>query len=87
MKPKALLVRLARGEPANVSFTDAEHLARALGFTLDRVRGSHHIYRHAQVGARLNLQPGPRGDAKPYQLRQLLQVVERHALALPEETE
>jgi predicted RNA binding protein YcfA (HicA-like mRNA interferase family) len=29
---------------ANVRFADAQRLAEALGFELDRVRGSHHIY-------------------------------------------
>ena len=77
MKPRALLARLARGELANVSFPDAERLAEALGFTLDRVAGSHHIYRHPDVTDRLNLQPSRSGDAKPYQLRQLLQLAER----------
>ncbi len=85
MKPKALLARLARGELVNVSFTDTQRLAEAFGFTLDRVHGSHHIYRHPDVTARLNLQPTRSGDAKPYQLRQLLQLAERHALTLPEE--
>jgi len=85
VKPRALLARLARGELANVTFTDAQRLAEALGFTLDRVHGSHHIYRHPAVTDRLNLQPARNGDAKPYQLRQLLQLAERHALALPEE--
>ena len=85
MKPKALLTRLVRGEMANVSFADAQRLAEALGFTLDRVAGSHHIYRHPDVTDRLNLQPTRSGDAKPYQLRQLLQFAERQALSLPEE--
>jgi predicted RNA binding protein YcfA (HicA-like mRNA interferase family) len=59
--------------------------AEALGFELDRTRGSHHIYRHPTVRQRINLQPH-RGQAKPYQLRQLLDVVERHALRLEEDT-
>jgi predicted RNA binding protein YcfA (HicA-like mRNA interferase family) len=65
MKPKALLARLARGELANVAFSDVQRLAEALGFTLDRVAGSHHIYRHPDVTERLNLQPSRSGDAKP----------------------
>lgn len=87
LKPKALLARLGRGELANVSFGDAQRLLEALGFTLDRVAGSHHIYRHSEVTAQLNLQPGRNGDAKPYQLRQLLQLIDRHALTLPKETQ
>lgn len=85
MKPNELLRRLAEGQVANVRFADAQRLADALGFELDRVRGSHHIYRHPG-GQRLNLQSRG-GQAKPYQLRQLLELVERHALRLKEDDE
>lgn len=85
MDPRALLERLARGELANVRFTDAQRLLEALGFTLDRVRGSHHIYRHPEIAQRVNLQPRG-GQAKPYQLRQVLDVIERNALQLREDT-
>ncbi len=85
MKPAELLERLANGQLANVRFADAQRLADALGFELVRVRGSHHIYRHAGTGRRLNLQSHG-GQAKPYQLRQLLDLVERYALR-PEEDE
>ncbi len=70
----------ARPFPAPV----ADCAVEALGFEFDRVRGSHHIYRHAATGQRLNLQARG-GQAKPYQLRQLLELVERHALRLEEE--
>lgn len=83
MNPRRLLDRLAHGQLTNVRFADAQRLAEALGFELDRVRGSHHIYRHPTTGDRINLQPI--GDqAKPYQLRQLLDLIERHALHLKE---
>ncbi|MDQ6784548.1 MAG: type II toxin-antitoxin system HicA family toxin [Actinomycetota bacterium] len=84
MKPSVLLKRLADGQLANVRFADARRLAEALGFELDRVRGSHHIFCHPATGQRLNLQASG-GKAKPYQLRQLLDLVERHALRLKED--
>jgi predicted RNA binding protein YcfA (HicA-like mRNA interferase family) len=86
MKPAPLLRRLAQGELANVRFADAQRLAEALGFELDRVRGSHHIYRHPGTGERINLQARG-GQAKPYQLRQLLDLVERHGLRVKEDDE
>ena len=86
MKPAALLRRLAQGELVNVRFADAQRLVDALGFDLDRVRGSHHIYRHHSIGERINLQSRG-GQAKPYQLRQLLDLIERHALRLEEDDE
>lgn len=83
MNPRSLLDRLAHGQLTNVRFADAQRLAEALGFELDRVRGSHHIYRYRGIGQSINLQARG-GQAKPYQLRQLLDLVERHALRLKE---
>lgn len=51
---------------------------------LDRVRGSHHIYLHRAIGERVNLQ-SQRGEAKPYQLRQVLDLVVRYDLAVEEQ--
>ena len=56
-------------------------LARAFGFHLSRVSGSHHIFVHPSVRELLNLQD-VRGRAKAYQVRQLLQLVERYNLSL-----
>jgi predicted RNA binding protein YcfA (HicA-like mRNA interferase family) len=81
MDPRRLLTRMQSGRFENVRFRDAERLAIALGFELDHVRGSHHVYRHRLVADRLNLQP--RGDeAKAYQLRQLLGYVSQYDLSL-----
>ncbi|MGH2755134.1 MAG: type II toxin-antitoxin system HicA family toxin [Actinomycetota bacterium] len=66
---------------ANVAFSDAELLAIALGFRRERLRGSHHIYKHPAVEGRLNLQP-IKGPAKGYQLKQLMELVEAHGLGL-----
>jgi predicted RNA binding protein YcfA (HicA-like mRNA interferase family) len=66
----------------NVRFEDALRLAEAFGFAVRRVRGSHHILLHPDLQQGLNLQPGADGKAKPYQLRQLADLVERHGLRL-----
>ena len=55
--------------------------ARAFGFHLSRVSGSHHIFVHPSVRELQNLQD-VRGKAKAYQVRQLLQLVERYNLSL-----
>ena len=49
-----------------------------LGF-VERVRGSHHIFRKEGVHERINLQRDG-SHAKPYQVRQVRQVVLRHQL-------
>lgn len=61
--------------------TEACALARAFGFRLSRVSGSHHIYVHANVRELVNLQE-VHGKAKPYQVRQLLGLAERYSLSL-----
>jgi predicted RNA binding protein YcfA (HicA-like mRNA interferase family) len=76
-----LLIRLARGELANVAFGDARSLLEGLGFELRRVNGSHHVFAHPAIVELLNLQ-SVRGQAKPYQLRQLMRLVERYDLRL-----
>lgn len=81
MKPEKLLERLATGKLRNVAFADLCRLAEALGFRLERVRGSHHVYTHQELPVRLNLQDR-HGEAKPYQIRQLLAVVEDYNLTL-----
>ncbi len=80
MNPAKLLVRITTS-PQNVRFRDARRLVEALGFRLDRIEGSHHIFVHSQVPQPLNLQE-VRGEAKAYQLRQLLRAVERYNLKL-----
>lgn len=85
MQPRKLLSRLRTGNVANVKFGDLQTLVEACGFELDRVTGSHHIYRHPDIPVRLNLQ-NVRGQAKPYQVRQILRTLERYDL-VPEDLE
>lgn len=81
MSRERLLRRLSQGALNNVAFNDFVDLVEGFGFTLDRVAGSHRIYVHPDISARLNLQPF-RGEAKPYQTRQFLRVVEQFELEL-----
>jgi predicted RNA binding protein YcfA (HicA-like mRNA interferase family) len=80
MKPHKLLQK-ALLSPANLRFEEACALARAFGFHLSRVRGSHHIYAHPIVRELVNLQEA-KGKAKPYQVKQLLALVEGYNLSL-----
>jgi len=83
MKTKKLLQKLLSGTK-NIRFTEAVALAEAFGFQLDRINGSHHIFIHKDGPELLNLQ-NVKGKAKPYQVKQLLQLVEAHNLQLGEE--
>jgi predicted RNA binding protein YcfA (HicA-like mRNA interferase family) len=81
MNERKLLMRLARGAVTNVAFADLCSLAEALGFELRRVSGSHHVFAHPEIPQLINLQ-SLHGQAKPYQVRQLLRLVERYDLHL-----
>ena len=48
---------------------------------LARTSGSHHIFRHAAMPELVNVQEVG-GDAKPYQIRQVLRLLERYNLGL-----
>ena len=62
-------------------FRDFRRILEAFGFTLDRINGSHHIFKHSAVSRALSIQP--RGDkAKPYQLDQFLDIVEEFGLKI-----
>ena len=81
MDRRKLLRRLADGRLQNTSFADLVNLAEGFGFRLQRVSGSHHIFAHPETMEMLNLQE-VRGEAKPYQIRQLLRLVERYNMRL-----
>lgn len=84
MKPNKLLKRLATTQ-SNIRFSDLTRLAESLGFELDRTAGSHRIYIHKKHrAAQLNLQPD-KGQAKPYQIKQLLRLVEEYNLSIDEQ--
>ena len=67
------LEALARRNLAGVRFEEACRLAECHGFVFVRQTGSHRHYRHPSYPAAvLNIQPSPDGNAKAYQVRQLL---------------
>jgi hypothetical protein len=84
VRPEVLLRRLLDGSVTNVAFVDAERLLRALGFEELRVKGSHHVYGRPGIAQQLNLQEVG-GQAKPYQLRQLMALVRRYNLSIEED--
>ncbi len=59
-------------------------LVEGFGFGLVRVRESHHIFVHPRIDELLNLQDVD-GEAKAYQIRQFLRLVERYDLRLEDE--
>ena len=80
MRPRKVYEKILAGS-RNVRFENLCRLAEGFGFQRDRISGSHHIYRHPR-GLMLNLQPDRSGQAKFYQVRQLLELVEENGLTL-----
>jgi predicted RNA binding protein YcfA (HicA-like mRNA interferase family) len=79
--PKKTLEAVKRG--GNIAFWDLQRLMEELGFRLNRISGSHHIYIHPGVPRPMNVQPIGK-DAKPYQIRQLRDIIEEFGLRLKE---
>jgi len=73
---------LMRRSDANVPFEGLCQLLGLLGFD-ERMRGDHHIFTMAHVEEILNLQPRG-GKAKPYQVKQVRDVIVRYNLRLGE---
>ena len=84
MKRRKLLKRLSEGQLKNIVFGDMINMVEGFGFRLDRVSGSHHIFIHPAVQELVNLQE-VKGEAKPYQIRQFLRLVERYNLRLEDD--
>jgi hypothetical protein len=76
-----LLARIVSGaSDQTIPFEELVALLKQLGFKL-RIAGSHHIFAHGAVAEILNLQPRRDGTAKPYQVRQVRQLLTRYKMA------
>ena len=80
MNKRKLLQKLLSGS-RNIRFSEAVAGAEMFGFRLLRINGSHHIFAHPEVSELVNLQD-VNGKAKPYQVKQLLQLIERYDLTM-----
>ena len=76
MANKTLARVLGGASDANIRFGDLRGLLCSLGF-FERVNGSHHIFWRPGVEEILNLQPRE-SMAKPYQVKQVRNVIVRH---------
>ena len=75
---KTMFKVLGGRSDANLAFTEVVGLLKSLGFDL-RIKGSHHILTKDGIEEILNLQP-KNGKAKPYQVKQVRQVIVRYKL-------
>lgn len=78
MKTTKQLNKLARNSK-NVKFNEFVNIVKKFGFVLERVSGSHHIFKNPEVAEILNLQPR-KGKAKDYQVKQFGCLVKKYQL-------
>jgi len=79
---KLLFKILSGTSDANTSFIDACNLLKKFGFE-ERIRGDHHIFTKDNIEEILNIQPKG-SKAKPYQIKQVRNLVVRYKLTLEE---
>ena len=83
MKKQKLFLKLLSSSK-NIRFAEARACAEVFGFRLSRVSGDHHIYVHPGIPELVNLQ-NVGGNAKSYQIKQLLEIIERYDLRLEDQ--
>ncbi len=78
---KVLQAVLSARSDQNIRFGDLCRLVLALGFD-ERIKGDHHIYTREGVDEIINLQPKPDGKAKPYQVKQVRNIITRYRMGI-----
>jgi len=77
-KKKDIYQRL-KNNPKNVRFEELCKAAEIFGFKFRGGKGSHRVYVREGIKEILNFQ-NVKGKAKPYQVRQLLKVIDKYNL-------
>jgi len=74
-----LYAQLLHSTDRSVSFRNFVRLIEAFGFSLQRTKGSHQSFAHPACPRLLIIQPKGK-DAKRYQLREFLDLIEEYGL-------
>jgi len=77
-----ILAQMRRSR-SNVRFNDLCRIIEHMGYTLERTRGSHHSYRRQDYPI-INLQKSNGGKAKPYQVDQILDILDTTDIEIEE---
>lgn len=79
-KLEKLLFKLLSGNSdKNFGFSDLTKILETYSFSL-RIKGSHHIFYKQGVEEIINLQEGTNGKAKPYQVKQVRELLIRYKI-------
>ena len=76
---KFVAALLSGASDKNIDFAALCNLLIKLDFS-QRIKGSHHIFTHTEVEEIINLQPGEAGKAKPYQVKQVRELLSKYEL-------
>jgi predicted RNA binding protein YcfA (HicA-like mRNA interferase family) len=79
MTRRQKLIDKAMNNPAGIRFKELCHLAEHMGFQKRGGKGSHVVYERDGVEEILTFQ-NHKGMAKPYQVKQMLAVIEKYQL-------
>lgn len=75
------ILEAAQANPRSLDFSDLVCLVEAAGWVLKRQQGSHRVYSRPGTPEIINIQPRGK-DAKPYQVRQVVELIERYSIQL-----
>ena len=77
---KVLADVMSGKKDGNIRFADICGLLENLGFNLERISGSHHIYSYEGIMELIDIQPDKRdhSKAKKYQIRQIRDFIRRY---------
>jgi len=78
---KRRLLRKIINNPNNVKFGDFISVVESFGFVLLRTKGSHFVFFNDEIKEMINIQ-NFKFEAKPYQIKQFLYLVEKYNLDL-----
>lgn len=76
---KHKLLEDLKNNPKNIRFEKLCRIAEAFGFQFRGGKGSHRIYLRKDINEMLNFQ-NVSGKAKPYQVRQLIKIIDKYNL-------
>lgn len=72
---------LSGASDKNISFEELLWLLKRFNFE-ERIKGSHHIFYRTDVEEIINLQPLKDGKAKPYQAKQVREIILKYRLMI-----
>ena len=79
-KFKKQIIKILEGaSDKNFSFNELCTILLKLGFE-ERIKGSHHIFWKAGLDEIINIQEGKDGMSKPYQIKQVREIIILHKL-------